>query len=59
MDYEAEDKAALKRALLGLRICPLCRRDLERMPTPGKWVCEGWDAQAKEYDHDPITWMLE
>jgi hypothetical protein len=28
MDYEATDKAALRKALLGLKQCPNCRADL-------------------------------
>ena len=47
MDYEREDKIALKRALLALRVCPQCRGKLQ--PTregEGVWVwaCDPCDA---------------
>ena len=58
MDYETEDKAALRRSLLALRTCPQCRLDL--VPVVGRagqnlWRCVDFDNPS----HDPETWQLE
>ncbi len=50
MDYEETDEAALRRALLALRICPRCRRDLRPVANAlDVWGCES----CKE------TWYLK
>ena len=55
MDYEAEDRAVLERALLALRVCPRCRQDV--LPVRGcsdTFGCAG-DAYPR---HAPETWHL-
>lgn len=56
MDYEAEDRAALERALLTLRVCPRCRGPLVRVACCwGVWGCPGTTGVR---DHSPETWHL-
>jgi len=51
MDYEREDKIALERALLGLRVCPRCRADLQ----PVRLFDTVWGCKAA---HSLETWYL-
>ena len=56
MDYEAEDKAALRRALLALRTCPHCREDLRPVAfLADVWGCDGRGAMRP---HGAETWHL-
>lgn len=52
-DYERTDRAALEFALLALKVCPHCRRDLVPVRlTDDVWGCEG------DPTHKPATWHL-
>lgn len=55
MDYDREDKIALKRALLGMKLCPRCRQDL----LPVGYAEDIWGCSGKAYPlHSPETWHL-
>lgn len=52
-EYERTDHAVLEAALLGLTVCPRCRRDLVPVAlTGGVWGCTG------DPTHTPETWYL-
>lgn len=56
MDYEAEDKGALIKALLALRVCPRCRMTLQPV---GPGLADVWGCSGSEYPkHSPETWYL-
>lgn len=56
MDYEAEDKGVLVKALLALRTCPHCRADLQPVAfCDDVWGCTG---KHPPRHHAAETWHL-
>ena len=57
MDYQREDKIALKRALIALGRCPHCRKDLLPVRDEDDWPdVVGCDGSDPTFPHSPETW---
>jgi hypothetical protein len=64
-DYRFEDidKAVLKQALIALRVCPDCRRDMMKvraLKAADVYACDGGEylGRSEPLDHDPIQYHI-